>query len=368
MATSIKNDKIFQEIAMTSLRLNSKFPLDKSQPIFMGIDVHKRTLSVSFMHQSVIVGQFSIPNDNLAIKGLLERYRDFQVFSVYEAGFSGFNLHFFLQSLGVKNIIISPNKLPTISGDRVKTDTKDSKKLALFLQKNLLKSIDIPTKEELDKRQYLRTRTQLVKKKVSVCNQIKLLLLQDNLPVPTTGLNNKTILEILSLDLSTGVRCSIKIQIDLYKFLCLKIKELEEQALGSMSEADEKILKLLQTAPGVGTVTGLTLLWEIRNWNRFKNKKQICAYVGLTPSEYSSGEHIKKGRITGQGNSQIRSLLVEVSWILVRSDPAMEIVFKRLVANTGSKKKAIVGIARRLIQRLHAMIIKNEPYQLGLIY
>ena len=82
-----------------ALRLNSKFPLDKTQPIFMGIDVHKKTLSISLVHQNVLIGQFTIAYDTEALKNLLNRYTDFKIFSVYEAGFSGFHLHFFLESI-----------------------------------------------------------------------------------------------------------------------------------------------------------------------------------------------------------------------------------------------------------------------------
>ena len=109
-----------------ALRLNSKFPLDKTQPIFMGIDVHKKTLSISLVHQNVLIGQFTIAYDTEALKNLLNRYTDFKIFSVYEAGFSGFHLHFFLESIKVHNIITPPNKMPTVIGDRVKTDKKDS--------------------------------------------------------------------------------------------------------------------------------------------------------------------------------------------------------------------------------------------------
>jgi len=96
------------------------------------------------------------------------------------------------------------------------------------------------------------------------------------------------------------------------------------------------------------------LNYEIGNWSRFKNERQISAYVGLTPSEYSSGEHTRRGRIIGQGNPTLRSLLIEASWMLIQKDLTMRNFFTRLKYQTGSAKKAIVAVARKLICRMYA--------------
>ena len=202
---------------MTSLRLNSKSPIDISQPIFMGIDVHKNTLSISFLHQEVLIGHFTIPNEPSPIKALLERYKDCQIFSAYEVGFSGYFLHFFLEDLGIKNIITPPNKMMAVVGDRVKTDKKDSRKIALLLSKGLLIANNIPEKKDILLRQFLRTRHQLVKKRVSSSNQIKLLLLQHNVKVPGPALNKKSMDKILNMDLPAELKSILEIQIDIYK-------------------------------------------------------------------------------------------------------------------------------------------------------
>jgi transposase len=108
----------------------------------------------------------------------------------------------------------------------------------------------------------------------------------------------------------------------------------------------------------------LALLFEIGDWTRFKNKKQIAAFLGLTPAEYSSGEHVRQGRITGQGNPRLRALLIEASWFSITKDPAMREAYERIALQAKGKKKAIVAIARKLICRMHSMIINQQPYQL----
>jgi len=105
----------------------------------------------------------------------------------------------------------------------------------------------------------------------------------------------------------------------------------------------------------------------VGDWSRFNNEKQVAAYFGLTPSEFSSGEKILRGRITGQGNSMLRALLVQASWKLIGSDPAMKEFFERISKQSGSKKKAIVAVARKLICRILSMMKNEREYKLGLV-
>lgn len=93
------------------------------------------------------------------------------------------------------------------------------------------------------------------------------------------------------------------------------------------------------------------------------DKRQLFSYTGLTPSEYSSGESIRKGHITRQGNSRVRAILVEVAWRALREDKALADFFRRLFPHTG-KKRAIVAVARKLIGRIRAAFQHQEPYQL----
>jgi transposase len=98
---------------------------------------------------------------------------------------------------------------------------------------------------------------------------------------------------------------------------------------------------------------------------RFTSGKKIAGFVGLTPSEYSTGETTWKGCITGMGPGFIRATLIENSWIAIRKDPILLGKFMRIWRGTGSKKKAIVAVARMLIVRLRACIVSGTPYVIG---
>ena len=123
-------------------------------------------------------------------------------------------------------------------------------------------------------------------------------------------------------------------------------------------------MKLLKSIPGVGILTGMEMLVELQDFARFKTSEEIACYMGLTPSEYSTGQYIRQGRITRCGNARVRTALVESSWILVGRDPLMRAKYLKLKSTKGAKR-AIVAIARNLIIRIRAMILHNAPYITG---
>lgn len=241
--------------------VNKKIIIDKGHPIYMGIDVHKRTWSITLVHQGETIQKVTVPADWLTFRKFLEGYQDYEVRSVYEAGFSGFWLHRKLESLGVINIVTAPNKLPVQVGDRVKTDKRDSEKLARYLSKDLLKGIYIPSEKQVEHRHLLRAREQLKRKRQAIINQIKGTLHQYGLEVETPGLTLKACKRITSMDLSESVKSTIEIQLKVFEVLTMQMKELvhkaETIALSEMYRAD---YELLRTVPGLGPLGALSLL------------------------------------------------------------------------------------------------------------
>ena len=122
---------------MTKMKLAQK--VDEKQIIYLGIDVHKKQWSVCFVTDGEVLGIFTIPGKFAALEKLMQRYEGSEFRSVYEAGFSGFHLHYKLEAIGVKNIVVSPQKIPVEVGNLVKTDKRDAKKLAYSLSKGLLR-------------------------------------------------------------------------------------------------------------------------------------------------------------------------------------------------------------------------------------
>ena len=122
-----------------------------------------------------------------------------------------------------------------------------------------------------------------------------------------------------------------------------------------------KIERIYRSIPGVGEITARVLATELGDMSRFKNERAIASYTGLTPSEYSSGEHTRKGSITRQGSSRIRHMLVEVTWRAVTKNPEFKKQFDGIAHRRG-KKKAVVAMARRMIIKMRACLRDGVEY------
>lgn len=342
--------------------------LDKSQPIYMGMDVHKKTWSVCLIHCKQVVGKASLPADFEVLKKYLKRYEGFEIHSAYEAGFCGFSLHRQLISIGLKNIITPVHKIPIIFGDKVKTDKIDCFKLAHFLANGLLKAIYIPTEEQINFRQIVRTRDQLKSKRIRVIAQIKNLLFQIGISVDAKQVSKKLRQHFLTLDLPSMFRMTLDLHFEQLDLLQRQLKGLYKEIEKTGEESKScKVYHIIKSTPAIGPLLALALTYEVADWNRFRNEKQICAFFGLTPSEFSSGEKVCRGRITGQGSRMIRAFLVQTSWKIIKQDPAMKEFFDRITIQTGSKKKAIVAVARKLMCRIYSMVKNEREYALGLV-
>ena len=110
----------------------------------------------------------------------------------------------------------------------------------------------------------------------------------------------------------------------------------------------------------------LALEWGT-DLKRFASAKEFASYTGLTCSEYSTGDTVRKGRITGQSNRWVRAWLIQCAWRAYSKDPVLYKKFRSVHRNSGSKKKAIVAVARKMAVRLRQIVISDQPYQFGLL-
>jgi transposase len=175
-------------------------------------------------------------------------------------------------------------------------------------------------------------------------------------------------LHLGELEISDSLRFAFKIMVNELEHLRQLRKELLQQ-LRKLARSDryKESVELLQSAPGVGMLTAIRLVLEWGDVSRFKRKEEFASFLGLVPSDYSSGEQERQGHITKQGNRGVRSWLVECSWIAIRHDPVLLDKFRRVLRNCGSKKKAIVAVARKLAIRLRRILLSREPYAIGVV-
>jgi len=147
----------------------------------------------------------------------------------------------------------------------------------------------------------------------------------------------------------------------LKKELFLKLRKL------ARSDRYKEKVGILVSAPGIGPLTAMRLLLEWGEVSRFERKEEFASFLGLVPREYSSGEQEHRGHITKQGNRMVRRWLVESSWVAIRHDPVLLEKFRLVLRHCGSKKKAIVAVARKLGLRLRRVMLTGEPYVVGVV-
>ena len=326
-----------------------------SKVVYLGIDVHKTTYSITALCEKTVVKKATIPANP---EGLVAFCRKFfpnaSIQSAYEAGFSGFSLHRILEKNNIKNIVIHASGLEIASGNRVKTDKRDSLKIALHLEANRLKGIQIPSPELEEKRAVTRIRNTLSEHKIAVGNQIKSFLHHHGLfhLVSSQKVSPKWIESLQKISIRDGLRFALDHLIGIWQQLDLKIQNCNEQIKKQAAE-DVRLETVYRSVPGVGPIAARILANELEDMTQFTNERQLFSYLGLTPSEHSSGEHIRKGHISRQGKPLIRKILVQTAWRAIRSESLLKEAYDRIAVKAGGKR-AIVAIARRLIGHIRA--------------
>lgn len=336
----------------------------KGKKVYIGVDVHKKTYTFSAWCEGMITKTATTPAEAEKFACDLKRwFSEGQLYSVYEAGFSGFALHRKLESSGIKNIVINPASLEVAAKDKVKTDKKDSKKLAVQLGTGRLKGIRIPSKEEELDRLLTRTREQIVRDRGRVANKIKSRLLYFNLLSRSDDrvVGENFLKEYESMDLPEQLKYTLGLLIEEWRFLNGQLKEINLEMKGQ-SFKDSYREEVYRSVPGVGDVSARVLSNELGDLSeRFKNERSLFQFTGLTPSEHSSGEKQRLGNIDRQGSARVRKILVECSWRAVELDSSLMKAFNGIACRRG-KKRAIVAIARKLVGRMRACFVKKELY------
>jgi transposase len=337
--------------------------------LFMGIDVHELTYSVSLFFEGEELLNQTYPSDVKHLRRLLDKYSGWKILAVYEAGAFGYSLYDWLKKQDVEVIVTPPSKMPVAPGERVKTDKRDARRLAQLLSGNLLKSVTVPDRQKREDRELLRTREQLVNERRRIFSQIQGKLRFHGLKIRNraviTRKGRALILEASGV--SKSLRRAFELMLDAYDDCSKRLLAVRKDILAlSETETYQCGVKLLMNIPGIGLITALSFLLEMPDMRSFENNERVGSYLGLTCSEYSSGESQHQGRITRCGNSRMRSLLVQCAWKSIAGDPALERFYERLKRRRGGKR-AIVAVARKLSGRMRTVLIKSEPYQVGLV-
>lgn len=339
------------------------------QQIYVGMDVHKKSWSISIYTDQFEHKTFSQPPKTEVLVNYLKRNFPGAVYkTAYEAGFCGYWIHDQLREQGVECLVVNPADVPTKDKERAtKTDPVDCRKLARTLRSGELEGIYVPSRIKAEDRSLLRTRQSMVKKQTRCKNQIRSILCFYGIHIPEDMTNSHWSKRFVNwIDAIRMGRASgdVALKVHLAELLHHRktIAELNRAIRALANTNDYRVnVALLRSVPGISTLTAMLLLTELYDIARFKSLDTLCSYVGLIPNTDSSGEKDNKTGMTNRRNALLRAAVIESAWTAVRKDPALTMAFNELCKHM-TKTKAIIRIARKLLSRIRYVLKNQQAY------
>jgi len=323
----------------------------------VGIDVHKNQSQICIITSEGEMIEKRVSTERGRFETALSSHRGARI--VIEASTESEWVARCLEGLGHDVIVADPNYAPMYGQRtrRVKTDRRDARALAEACRSGTYRRAHRTSDERRHLRGQLAVREGLVRTRTRYISLIRSLLRREGLRVRSGSAD--TFLERLAeVDLLDQLRREIKPLLAVMGPLGKQIARVDRQVAELASE--DRQVRTLCTAPGVGPVTAISFVATLDRAERFRGAHQVEAYLGLVPSEKSSGERQFKGGITKCGNTRTRWLLVEAAWILlvraksVKAQP-LQAWAQRIAARRG-RRVAVVALARRLAGILYAMM------------
>jgi transposase len=339
--------------------------------LFIGLDVHKKSWSVTIVINGIEHRTFTQPPDPEALNNYLQRmFPGGSYNSAYEAGFCGYGIHRELNSLGIRNIVINAADIPTTQKDKLqKRDPIDSRKIARGLENGSLRGIHIFNRDMEELRSLNRTRFYLMRDLRRSKNRIKSFLQYYGEPLPVEFDNNQWTLKFISW--LKQVQMKTLSGQDAFTHLIKSYENNRQQMLIlsriirlRIREYDNELYSLLKTISGIGPLTSSALITELGDINRFPHIDDLGSFVGLIPRVRESGETVHTGGITFRCNTFLRTLLIESSWQAIRKDPSLMQYYQRHVINNKGHK-VIIKVARKLLNRIRYVMKNRQPYVTG---
>jgi len=270
---------------------------------------------------------------------------------VYEAGPCGFHLYRHLKAQRLACTVVSPSMTPRRSGDRIKTDRRDAESLARLHRAGELRGIYIPGAQDEAFRDLVRAREDAVVSQSRARHRLKALLLRHGYRYEGRAAWTFRYRQWLSnLKFPTAAQqIAFQEYIDTIGEAERRVERLTEQIRALLPEWKwAPVVGSLQALRGVSMVTAVTLVAEIGDITRFSNPRELMAYLGLVPSEYSSGPKTRRGGITKTGNAHVRRVLAEAAWAY-RGQPR---VGQALLCRQNGLPQRIIEIAWKAQLRL----------------
>ena len=353
--------------------MGSQTFIPRDYDVFSGLDVDKRSISVTFTDHHGFRKSLRMPH---RVEHLLNHVRKHfpgkKVAFAYEAGPTGYGLYDGIVAEDYSCLIAAPLMIPKAPGQRVKTNRLDSRTLSENLRGGQLKSIHVPSPLYRELRHLTQLRDVLVSETVGMKQRIKSLLLMEGIEFPPAPAGSQWSLRVKAklrkLPCSGMVRFKLDQLLDSLEFNEKQVLKTTREIRRFFRNDPElfQCMKYLMTIPGIGWIVASQLVARIGDWREVNNIRQLAGFLGLVPTEHSTGERTDRGSITRTGDGRLRSKLIEASWSAIRQDGELREFYRsvyRKHPRQVASRVAIVAVARKLSVRISVVLMQQRPYE-----
>src|SRR3989339_845786 len=340
--------------------------IPREYDVFCGMDVDKQSISATFLNH---FGEMKSIKTSYSAQNIMNyannHYSGQKIVYAYEAGPTGYGLYDDITDNGNICLIVTPASIPKASNEGVKTNRLDSIKIAENLRGGQLENIHVPTDVYRNLRHLTQIRDTFVKQDIATKLRIKSLLLFEGIQFPHSQHSTRDwtcdvkqrLRELPCSDIVRFKLDSLLNNLEYYHHNIIETSKYIRKYCKENSEIKQN-MEYIQSIPGIGTTTASQLIARIGDWRQLTRPTQIGAFLGLVPSEDSTGKDINRGSITRLGDRRLRNKLVQCAWICIRKDKELLDFYQRVYKNHNKKyaaKKAIVAVARKLTTRIFAV-------------
>jgi len=321
--------------------------------IHIGVDLHQRFCYMTAVETSgKIRQQGRVANEPASLRGYFGQWGE-PVEAAVEACSFWPAFYGVVEPLGVRLVLVHPQRVKAIASAKLKNDRVDSATLAHLLRARLLPEAWAPPAATRELRQQVRLRVSLGQQRTRLKNQVHAVLHQQGLRPPGSDLFGRRGRQWLAeVELPAAARQAVDTYLALLHSYDEQIRAWE-RSWAELDDGDER-RRVLETIPGFGNYAARLVLAEIGDLGRFASKRQLYSYAGLVPRLRESGERQRRGGITRAGSPRLRWMLVQAAHSAVRSSPAARAYFQRL-AQRRPPHVARVALARKLLGAVWAL-------------
>jgi transposase len=340
--------------------------------IFAGLDVDRKSISVTFTSHQGFLRSLRMPyRVEHLVHYVRKHFPGQRVAFAYEAGPTGYGLYDGLVAQAYPCLVAAPAMIPRAPGQRVKTNRLDSRALSENLRGGQLRSIHVPAPVYRELRHLTQLRDTVVSQVTATKQRIKSLLLFEGLAFPSAPAGSQWSLgvkaQLRTLPCAPPLRFKLDQLLATLAFAEQQVLQTTRQIRRFCQTEPElaRCLQYLRTVPGIGWIVASQLLARIGDWRELKNIRQLGAFVGVVPTEHSTGEGAHRGAITRTGDARLRAKLIQAAWAAIRQDPELRHFFRAVCQPhppDRGPRIAIVAVARKLTVRIAVVLMRQRPF------